>query len=84
MVRELERKRQKDLIDALIRLEKTGQNRIQKLQRIIQSKDEKLAMKDEQIQCLWEVIQSKDERIAELECLVNPYSPDGDAICNSD
>jgi hypothetical protein len=30
------------------------------------------------------VIQDKDQRIQELECLQNPYSSDGDAICNSD
>lgn len=29
------------------------------------------------------VIQDKDQRIQELECLQNPYSSDGDAICNS-
>lgn len=30
------------------------------------------------------VIRDKDQRIQELECLQNPYSSDGDAICNSD
>ncbi|HBW58225.1 MAG TPA: hypothetical protein DEF27_10630 [Oscillatoriales bacterium UBA8482] len=30
------------------------------------------------------VIRDQDQRIQELECLQNPYSADGDAICNSD
>ncbi|MEB3280096.1 MAG: hypothetical protein VKK42_14375 [Lyngbya sp.] len=38
----------------------------------------------EQIKHLEMVIQTKDERIQELECLQNPYSNDGDAICNFD
>jgi hypothetical protein len=37
----------------------------------------------EQVIYLERVIRSKDERIAELECLQNIYSPNGDAVCNS-
>jgi hypothetical protein len=36
----------------------------------------------EQIQQLEMLNRSKDERIRELECLQNPYSNHGDAICN--
>ncbi|ERT07901.1 hypothetical protein M595_2042 [Lyngbya aestuarii BL J] len=36
----------------------------------------------EQIQQLEMLNRTKDERIQELECLQNPYSNDGDAICN--
>lgn len=33
----------------------------------------------------WKMLnRSKDERIAELESLVNPYSSEGTAICNSE
>ena len=38
----------------------------------------------EQIQDLEMVVRSQAERIQELECLQNPYSNDGDAICNFD
>ncbi|BAY63712.1 hypothetical protein NIES22_38000 [Calothrix brevissima NIES-22] len=36
------------------------------------------------IQIKNELINEQAARISELECLLNPYSPDGDAICNSD
>ena len=38
----------------------------------------------EQILHLEMLNRTKDERIQELECLQNPYSNDGDAICNFD
>lgn len=36
----------------------------------------------EEIKHLEMLNRTKDERIQELECLQNPYSNDGDAICN--
>jgi hypothetical protein len=56
-------------LDAVIQLHQSSQNQIQELQ--------------EQVIYLEMVIRSKDERIAEIECLQNIYSPNGDAVCNS-
>ncbi len=56
-------------LEAVIQLHQSSQNQIQELQ--------------EQVIYLEMVIRTKDERIAELECLQNLYSPDGDAVCNS-
>ncbi len=56
-------------LDAVIQLHQNYQNQIQELQ--------------EQVSYLEMVIHTMEERIAELECLQNIYSPDGDALCNS-
>jgi peptidoglycan hydrolase CwlO-like protein len=56
-------------LDAVIQLHQNYQNQIQELQ--------------EQVSYLEMVIHTMEERIAELECLQNLYSPDGDALCNS-
>jgi prefoldin subunit 5 len=56
-------------LDAVIQLHQNYQNQIQELQ--------------EQVSYLEMVIHTMEERIAELECLQNLSSPDGDALCNS-
>lgn len=60
--------RQQDL-EAIVRLHQRSQNQIQKLQ--------------DQVNQLEMENRTKDERIVELECLQDPFSPNGDAICNS-
>ena len=50
-------------------------------EQLYRVEEEKL---QEQIQHEEMVNRTKDEKIQELECLQNPYSNDGDAICNFD
>ena len=49
----------------------------------VDSKDELIMELEAEINHLRNVVSNQAEIIAELQCHIDPYSPDGDAMCNS-
>ncbi len=64
-------------LEAVVQLHQSYQNQIQELQ--VQIKE--LVAQNSHLEML---NRTKDRKIAELECLVYPWSSEGEAICNSD
>ncbi|HLO84033.1 MAG TPA: hypothetical protein VK203_03320 [Nostocaceae cyanobacterium] len=59
------------------------EEKIYQLQKTIKCKDEQITEQCEEIQHLKRELRFTYERISDLECLQDPYSPDGDPVCNS-
>jgi len=55
---------------------------IKNMRELSQNYQSKIQQLQEEVGNLKIVISNKDEKIQELECLANPESQNGDAICN--
>lgn len=67
----------KPVLEAVIQMDHHYQNKFREYEQQIEELKQEVSD--------WKMLnRSKDERIAELESLVNPYSSEGTAICNSE